>query len=125
MGMSKLQLCPLEVQISPGHVVEVSNHYACKVSADFEAEQRHTLGLHWRLLGKSSPGYYDKVGLCTTICPLYYILNQLLNKFGIAGSISRNRDVVNRMGRFCKSDSFHQLAKDYSSPTFDSIIVVI
>ena len=105
-GLSKLHLRPLEVQISTGHVVEVSNYYGRKTSesfiTNFEGEQRHWLALYWGLIGKTSPAYYDKVGLCTAICPSYYISNQLLKKFGISGCISHNRDIMNKLGKYCK-----------------------
>ena len=105
-GLSKLQLRPLEIQISTGHVVEVSNYYGRKTSeafsANFQGEQRHSLALYWGLIGKTSPGYYDKMGLCTAICPSYYISNQLLMKFGISGCISHNRDIMNKLGNYCR-----------------------
>ena len=123
LGMSKLQLRPLEVEVSTGHVVEVMNYYACKVPESFEGEQRHSLGLHWGLLGKSSPGYYDKVGLCTTICPSYNISNQLLSKFGIAGCISHNRDIMNRLGAFCKDKEEYLVINSSDKLTNKRVII--
>lgn len=124
-GLSKLQLRRYDVQISTGHVVEVENYYGCKVSEDYKESHRHSIALHWGLIGKSSPSYYDKVGYCATICPSYFLSNQLLRKFGVGGGISHNRDIMNMMSSFCMDKEEHLVITQNDKLTNKRVVISV
>jgi hypothetical protein len=124
-GLSKLQLRRYEVQVSTGHIVEVENYYGCKVTEDYKESHRHSVALYWGLIGKASPSYYDKLGYCATICPSYFLSNQLLRKFGVGGCMSHNRDVMNMLSTFCMDKEEHLVVEQSDKLTNKRVVISV
>ena len=99
-GCSKIVSRPLQLRLATGHFVTVQSPYAKQAPAGFKTDRR-LLASHWKLIGRSSPLLYDRVGFCAAVSPSFESGFQLLKKFNVDICLSSVQKLTLQLAHKC------------------------
>lgn len=122
-GCRKMEKRAFKLRISSGHQVKVESYYAKRVP-DCWKRSRHSIVEHWKIIGNSSPGLYDKVGFCAALGPSYDVGRQTLNKFGVNICLSSVRDITNNLSTYCYTHNEEDLMVEQGESLKDKRVVI-
>jgi len=100
LGGRQIEIRPLKFRVATGQEIKVASPYVKRAGKTWSGT-RHLLAKHWSIIGKASPGLYDRVGFCAVLSQSYELACEALNKFGVAISLSSVRKLTNRLADHC------------------------
>ena len=100
LGLGKLKLRPVKIQLRTGCWVEVKSLYAKRVPVGWSG-QRQLLCVWWSVLEGASPAFYNLVCLYSVLCCSYDVARQVLQLNHVRVGFERMRLLANRISALC------------------------
>lgn len=102
LGLSKLELRQVELQLRTGTKIKFKSLYAKKVSKGYKKD-RHLSMLLWKCIKKSSPEYASITTLLSVICPSFDVAEKVMLQLGIKANQERIRTLSLKLATECIS----------------------
>ncbi len=106
LGLKKLVLRPVRIQLRTGTWIKYMDYYSKKVPLDYQGD-RHLSRLYWHTQCGASPMLSSLMGLFSVVCPSFDISRKVLSITGISCNFERLRQVALSLGERCLVQRAH------------------
>ena len=103
VGLKKLELRPVEIQLRTGTKIKYDSLYAKKIPLDYQ-NTRHLSQLIWRSDKGASPMYKSLCCLLSVLCPSFEVTKEVLRYQGITANANRIRSASLSLSSECMKD---------------------